>query len=115
ANVTPFKGLECDAGTAFEVGFAYALGIRTYLYSGFDQSIQRRHERLQHALEAVEAVAPFFDFARFEAEDLGAGVNLMLLEAAEETGGVFVASHAEAADDLEVFRMAVARLARDLG
>ena len=42
ANITPFNGLEPDAGTAYEIGFAAALGlpICTYCLDGMD-TLQR--------------------------------------------------------------------------
>jgi nucleoside 2-deoxyribosyltransferase len=33
ANLTPFRGISGDVGTAYEVGFARALGIPCFLYS----------------------------------------------------------------------------------
>lgn len=33
ANMTPFRGVSADVGTAYEVGFARALGIPCFLYS----------------------------------------------------------------------------------
>jgi nucleoside 2-deoxyribosyltransferase len=33
ANITPFRGPSADVGTAYEMGFAHALGKRVYAYS----------------------------------------------------------------------------------
>lgn len=34
ANISPFRGPSCDPGTAWELGFAHALGKKVYAYSG---------------------------------------------------------------------------------
>jgi nucleoside 2-deoxyribosyltransferase len=33
ANITPFRGPSADVGTAFEMGFAHALGLKVYAYT----------------------------------------------------------------------------------
>ena len=33
ANLTPFRGPSCDVGTAFEIGFAHALGKRVFAFT----------------------------------------------------------------------------------
>jgi nucleoside 2-deoxyribosyltransferase len=33
ANITPFRGPSADVGTAYEMGFAHALGLKVYAYT----------------------------------------------------------------------------------
>lgn len=33
ANLTPFRGRSCDVGTAYEIGFAHALGKKVFAYT----------------------------------------------------------------------------------
>jgi nucleoside 2-deoxyribosyltransferase len=42
ANITPFRGPSADVGTAFEMGFAHALGLKIYAYTNFAQSFTER-------------------------------------------------------------------------
>jgi nucleoside 2-deoxyribosyltransferase len=42
ANITPFRGPSADVGTAFEMGFAHALGLKVYAYTNVAQSFTER-------------------------------------------------------------------------
>jgi nucleoside 2-deoxyribosyltransferase len=42
ANMTPFRGVSADVGTAFEMGFARALGLSVYAYSNDTRSFTAR-------------------------------------------------------------------------
>lgn len=100
ANVTPFKGVDADAGTAFEVGVAAALGKTVHLYSAADDTLIER----MRAIEATGDGAGRYQRAEtYAVDDFGGGANLMLLEACRESGGVFVTSASGAAEDLELF------------
>ena len=64
ANLNPFRGLEPDSGTCFELGYAAALGKELYAY--------RADGRTQREVQG-EA-----DADGFTVEDFGMPVNLML-------------------------------------
>jgi nucleoside 2-deoxyribosyltransferase len=61
ANVTPFRGPSADVGTAWEMGFAYALGLPVEAYTTDMQTY-------------AERVAP----DEYEVEHFGLEENLML-------------------------------------
>ncbi|HEX7072442.1 MAG TPA: nucleoside 2-deoxyribosyltransferase [Hyphomicrobiaceae bacterium] len=42
ANISPFRGPNMDPGTAYEIGFAEALGKPVFLWSETDQSLRER-------------------------------------------------------------------------
>ncbi len=42
ANLTPFRGPSADVGTAYEIGFAHALGKRVYAYSNTTEPFTER-------------------------------------------------------------------------
>lgn len=46
ANLTPFRGYEMDSGTAFEVGFADALGKIIYGYSNISDTYLERMQKI---------------------------------------------------------------------
>lgn len=73
ARLDPFRGLEPDSGTAFEVGYAFARGKRIY---GYLADARTMRERLGPA-----------DSDGFAVEDFGMAVNLMLGCAAEIVEG----------------------------
>ncbi len=64
ANLTPFRGVSADVGTAYEVGFARALGLPVYAYTTAMQTLPDR-------TRAAGADA-------FAVEDFGLRENLML-------------------------------------
>lgn len=42
ADLSPFRGPHCDVGTAFEVGFAHAIGLPVFAYSDDVSPLVRR-------------------------------------------------------------------------
>lgn len=72
ANLNPFRGLEPDSGTAFEVGFAHALGKPVWAYVEDDRPLI---ERVPH--QAGDD-GRLFDAQGFQVEDFGLPLNLML-------------------------------------
>lgn len=75
ANVNPFRGHEPDSGTAFEIGYACALGKIIYCYAA-DMSTLR--ERLGA-----------FDNEGYAVEDFGLPCNLMISVPAKMVKGNF--------------------------
>ena len=89
ANLTPFRGVSMDAGTAFEVGFMRALG----------RPCRRLHQRARRLPRAIRMhsgrPAHHFDADRphIEIEDFGLAENLMIEIAIAEFGCTVVRSH----------------------
>ena len=82
ANLTPFRGASADVGTAYEMGYARALGKPVFAYTNTPLDYRRRAEMVRAA-----AHLPFDgDFAAMEIEDFGLADNLMLAVAAAESG-----------------------------
>jgi nucleoside 2-deoxyribosyltransferase len=67
ANLNPFRGLEPDSGTAFEVGYAIALGKRVIGY-------------LSDARPAVDKLAEHFGGSLVRMEDRPTDPNGMFIE-----------------------------------
>jgi nucleoside 2-deoxyribosyltransferase len=77
ANLAPFRGTEPDSGTAFEVGFAVALGLPVCGYVGDNLDLLMRVRMARPCYE--EAGGLFRDKATGAAvEDFGMPLNLML-------------------------------------
>jgi len=72
ANLNPFRGLEPDSGTAFEVGFAHALGKPVWAYMDDDCPLP---QRVPHELRGD---GHRFDAQGYLVEDFGLPLNLML-------------------------------------
>jgi len=82
ANLTPFRGVSMDSGTAYEVGFMRALGRPIFGYSNVTQDLaaRSRHFRKRDAL-------PYdVDRPSFAVEDFGLAENLMIGVAVLECG-----------------------------
>jgi nucleoside 2-deoxyribosyltransferase len=84
ANITPFRGLSADAGTAFEVGFAFALGKPVFAYTNVATHYR---DRVVDAFGA-SGVARGREFAGdgMSVENFGLMDNLMIAEAVRSQG-----------------------------
>lgn len=84
ANVTPFRGLSVDAGTAFEVGFAFALGKPVFAYTNIATPYR---DRVVDACGSI-GVARGREFAGdgMGVENFGLVDNLMIAEAVRAQG-----------------------------
>lgn len=117
ANLTPFRGISADPGTAFEVGYAFALGKPVAAYSNLPGELKHR----AHGAIGPAARGPASLMADgLHVEDFGHFDNLMLAEALETSGLPVIQAHSPAADpfrDLALFERALAALAgaRDAG
>ncbi|HSD40044.1 MAG TPA: nucleoside 2-deoxyribosyltransferase [Rhodocyclaceae bacterium] len=77
ANLNPFRGVEPDSGTCFEVGFALALGKFVVGYVRSPELLRERVARLQgRALE--EHGEYVLDADGLRVENFGLPLNLML-------------------------------------
>lgn len=55
ADITPFRGPHMDPGTAFEIGYARAIGKPTFLYSRDRRTLIHRFENRKHrSMEDME-------------------------------------------------------------
>lgn len=84
ANLNPFRGLEVDSGTAFEVGMAIALGKRVVGYMGSTQDMKGRVAAHLGPLRDEEGLR---DRNGDLVEDFGNPVNLMIAESCELVEG----------------------------
>lgn len=73
ANLNPFRGFEPDSGTAFELGYALALGKKLWAYIDSAEPLLERIRRT----EALSADAKR-DSQDMAIEDFGLPLNLML-------------------------------------
>lgn len=91
ADLTPFRSPSADPGTAFELGFAFALGKPVFGYSASPEPL---FERVAGAPRETLAALPDGRLLHPDGvtiEDFGLADNLMLIEAIEASDGVFVA------------------------
>ena len=72
ANLSPFRGPHCDPGTAWEVGYAHARGLRVFAFS----------ETGGNVIDRVGGTGGR-DAAGLIVEDFGLPENLMLVMAAD--------------------------------
>lgn len=87
ANMTPFRGVSMDSGTAFEIGFMRALGRPVLGYSNVLMDMAQR-ARAYRARGIPEGDC---DRSDAEIEDFGLADNLMMAIAISESGsGVVV-------------------------
>jgi nucleoside 2-deoxyribosyltransferase len=115
AQVTPFRGPSVDAGTAWEMGFARASGLRVYAYSNVLEDFESRSEAFvctvrAHLYGHVEASDAM------QVEKLGMFDNCMIAGCVEDSGGVFIRHQAPGArlyTDLRAFEQCVAAVAKD--
>lgn len=103
ANLTPFRGVSMDSGTAFEVGFMRALGRPVLGYTNVPGDYRSRAEAFR------TRGVPFGDCDAdgIEIEDFGMAENLMIAIAILENGGSVVEGRAPAGSemaDLTAFR-----------
>jgi nucleoside 2-deoxyribosyltransferase len=87
ANLTPFRGVSMDSGTAFEVGFMRALGRPVFGYSNVAGDYKARAD----AYRALRIGLPDADGPDVEVEDFGLEENLMIAAAIVESRGSVVA------------------------
>jgi nucleoside 2-deoxyribosyltransferase len=86
ANLSPFRGVSMDAGTAFEIGFMRALGRPVLGYTNASDDYRARAEVFR-----LRGPAPAdCDRPDVEVEDFGLAENLMIEIAIMESGGAVV-------------------------
>jgi nucleoside 2-deoxyribosyltransferase len=114
ANLTPFRSVSVDAGTAFEVGFMRALGRPVLGYTNTPLDLRRRSEMARAAPRL-----PFdCDAAAIAIEDFDLAENLMIEIAITESGGTVVRSTVapdSEMTDLAAFEVCLAQAQTILG
>ncbi|ANN64976.1 nucleoside 2-deoxyribosyltransferase [Bordetella bronchialis] len=95
ANLNPFRGAEPDSGTAFEVGYAIALGKPVWAYTSVESSIVE-----QVAVGKSADGHAHIDARGDTVEDFGMNLNLMLACSATVVVGDVAACLARVARDL---------------
>lgn len=88
ANLTPFRGVEPDSGTCFELGYALALGKKVCGYMSNMETVVQRVERLEQRCEpTVRYGDKLTDRDGMLVEDFGLPCNLMLAMAVQIVEG----------------------------
>ena len=109
ANLTPFRGPGADVGTAYEVGFARALGLKVF---GWTTSPAGHADRVR----AMPGSSLRHDAAGLSIEDFGLHENLMVSCGIEESGGLTVTGEAAGCrTGLALFELCVRHAASSLG
>lgn len=73
ANLNPFRGREPDSGTAFEVGYAAALGKEIWVYTSEPRDLVQQWAETDPVMDG-----PQTDDEGMLVEDFGMNLNLML-------------------------------------
>jgi nucleoside 2-deoxyribosyltransferase len=113
ANLTPFRGVSMDSGTAFEVGFMRALGRPVLGYTNVIPDYKARAEVYRSAPPPL----PEWDHPEAEIEDFDGAENLMIEVAIRNCGGSVVRTAvppAEVMRDLAGFEACVVQAAQVL-
>lgn len=101
-NLTPFRGVSMDSGTAFEAGFMRALGRPVLGYTNTALDLKTRSDTYRRGAHAW----PDADRADMAVEDFDLAENLMIEMAIEESGFALVrrtVSAGQEMTDLEGF------------
>nr|MBF0681820.1 nucleoside 2-deoxyribosyltransferase [Pseudomonas sp.] len=77
-NLNPFRGHEPDSGTAFELGFATALGKDTWGYTSQHADLVQQIALADGAAGIAMPDERYYDSEGFLVENFGLNVNLML-------------------------------------
>jgi nucleoside 2-deoxyribosyltransferase len=86
ANLTPFRGPSADVGTAYEVGFARALGLPVYAYSNVAGNLLERTRGALGEQIKERGGGGLEDADGMQIEDFDCVDNLMLDGAVEASG-----------------------------
>ena len=81
ANLTPFRGLSADPGTAFELGYMFAKAKPVFGYANVDETYRRRVERSLGTLTRSVADGRWYAVDGASVEDFNLADNLMLVQA----------------------------------
>ncbi len=97
ANLDPFRGAEPDSGTAFELGYALALGKKVCGYVTRLDTLARRVEIAEgRSIRPAPDTGRFSDRLGMWVEDFGLPCNLMLAVPTHIVEGGLEAPHSTA-------------------
>ena len=114
ANLTPFRGVSMDCGTAVEVGFMRALGRPVLGYTNVTADYRERAEAWRRTPPAL----PDADCPDAEIEDFDGAENLMIEAAIVASGGTVVRTAVPAGQemrDLAGFEACLVQAAKLIG
>jgi nucleoside 2-deoxyribosyltransferase len=113
ANLTPFRGVSADPGTAFELGYADALGKARFGYSNTGLDLRERVSRVFGSVRRIDDRV--FASDNLSVENFGLFDNLMLCESIGS--GMVLPNYEPGAPnrDLTTFESCVRIAARALG
>lgn len=120
ANLTPFRGVSMDSGTAYEIGFMRALGRPVLGYTNVAADYAARAHAWRAARDTAQKqdLVPDADRPDVTVESFGLAENLMIACAVEAAGSrvaIHSAPPGEEMTDLTAFRACVAEAARLIG
>jgi nucleoside 2-deoxyribosyltransferase len=92
ANLTPFRGPSADVGTAYEMGFARALGLPVFGYTNVAGTLLDRTRQALGAAVTMQPTGRYADAHHMAIEDFDCVDNLMLVIAVEGSGSHIVVS-----------------------
>lgn len=78
ANLSPFRGAETDSGTAFEIGYAIALGKTVIGYMPENTSVRQQVQNYYGPIFFDESSNTWLDQNECLVEDFNLPVNLMI-------------------------------------
>jgi nucleoside 2-deoxyribosyltransferase len=116
ANLTPFRGVSMDSGTAFEVGLMRALGRPVLGYTNATADYRARSEAYRRAVPRGALLDA--DDADVAIEDFDGAENLMIEVAISASGGTVVRTAVPPGQemrDLAGFEACLAQMARIFG
>jgi nucleoside 2-deoxyribosyltransferase len=94
ANLTPFRGVGVDTGTAYEVGFMRGVGRPVFGYSNshlsFFDRIAKWDSKSLKARAGADPTMGFEDSDKMGVEQFGLAENLMIESAVHDSGGTIV-------------------------
>lgn len=105
ANITPFRGPSADVGTAYEIGFGRALGLKIFAYTNVTADFESRTRAFVGGTSR-RGDGEEEDASQLSIEALGLVDNLMLAGAIVDSGGVLCSrgtSLSEVYTSLEAF------------
>lgn len=117
ANLTPFRGCGMDAGTAFELGYACALGLPVFGYANVPELLAERVADAGPTWPRAGMPGVLEDADGMAVEDFGMFENLMIEVPIRRSGGAVVTGRVPAGRlyrDLSVFERCLALAARSL-
>ena len=96
ANILPFRGACADDGTAWEIGYGFALNKIIYGYTEFNNFSVKAITNIMFELQRQDEFT--------EVENFGNTVNLMLADSIKKSGGKIFKTFEECLFDLNQIR-----------